>query len=208
MTMTRTEAPGSPTKGTSRRDFLRRSAVVGGTLVWVAPTVQILDMTAKAAATTSGGYTRGHYPSNFTFIVNLKSIPTGCHGTTTGQNLGFEYIPGTGFVAPQSTNNCLTLTSGNPTFDSTSSFYHQVLYFFNHYPALVKVSQTTTTVAGKTVPAYTLVITNYFFKPAKKSNGTYGPVAYARNGTACTLPSYLSNSPSGYDTYLFPGTAT
>lgn len=39
-------------QGSSRRDFLRRSAVVGGTLVWTAPTVQSMAPAAYAAAST------------------------------------------------------------------------------------------------------------------------------------------------------------
>jgi hypothetical protein len=38
--------------GTSRRDFLRRSAIVGGTLVWTAPVVQTLARPAFAAHTS------------------------------------------------------------------------------------------------------------------------------------------------------------
>ena len=36
-------------RGLSRRDMLKRSAAVGGTLMWVTPTVSVLSATAARA---------------------------------------------------------------------------------------------------------------------------------------------------------------
>ena len=41
-------------EGTTRRDLLRRGALIGGATVWAVPAVQALSMAAGHAATTSG----------------------------------------------------------------------------------------------------------------------------------------------------------
>src|SRR5947209_1601383 len=198
------------TRGTSRRALLRRGAVVGGSLMWVLPTVEVLDLTAKAAASTSGGGTTtpGSYPSNFVLILNIKQIPAGTTGwPAVGTNIGIKYDPGTGFDRPDptGTGNCLNTVSGNPVYDNTASDVAAVTAWLNAHPTLAKVSQASTTINGKTVPSYTLVITNQYFKAAKTGTHTYGSVGFAKNGQACTVAGYQANSPSGFDTYLFPG---
>ena len=47
------------TEGTTRREMLRRGALVGGAAIWAVPAVQALTMTAAHAATTSGSTTGG-----------------------------------------------------------------------------------------------------------------------------------------------------
>ena len=45
----------SPPQGLSRRDLLRRGAVVGGTLVWAVPAMEVLSLTSAHASSPSGG---------------------------------------------------------------------------------------------------------------------------------------------------------
>ena len=54
--------PVAPADGSSRRDFLRRSAIVGGTLVWAAPTVQSVTPAAFAQTATKS-------PKDFSYLV-------------------------------------------------------------------------------------------------------------------------------------------
>jgi hypothetical protein len=53
--MDETTTPKPEGSGLSRRDMLRRSALVGGTMVWMTPAVQSLASPAFAAGTTAGG---------------------------------------------------------------------------------------------------------------------------------------------------------
>jgi hypothetical protein len=45
----------TPQTGLSRRDLLRRGAVVGGTLVWAVPAMEVLSLTSAHATSPSGG---------------------------------------------------------------------------------------------------------------------------------------------------------
>ena len=66
--------PETPADGSSRRDFLRRSAIVGGTLVWAAPTVQSMAPAAFAQETTKS-------PKDFSYLV----LCLNCSGGNTAE---------------------------------------------------------------------------------------------------------------------------
>ena len=87
-------------EGTTRRDLLRRGALIGGATVWAVPAVQALSMAAGHAETTSGTPPVVNPPGNggnggvtpgvpdTPGVPNTPSVPTGGGGTpikgTTG----------------------------------------------------------------------------------------------------------------------------
>lgn len=92
---------GDPSVGLGRRDFIRRSAVVGGTLLWAAPTVQSLARPAfgqTAAGTpicgrmTGGGQKIGDAVVNYGFTLYCSTPPPGEPNKLT---VGFQYNNGT-----------------------------------------------------------------------------------------------------------------
>lgn len=189
--------------GASRRTFLRRSAVVGGSLLWVAPTVQLLDLSAKAAASTSGQQCVPTLPSCFFFLFRIDSIPHGCHDKWgTGQIMGFQWTPGVGFTAPKGTNNPLHLP-GTPHYDCTSQFYREVLLALNSLKSLVTVGQTTIKVNHVNVPSYTLNLRNSFFSSVQAHGESY--CGFSLTTTGASLCDFNHNNPSGWDCYLFQG---
>ena len=58
--------------GMSRRDLLRRSAIVGGALLWAAPTIQTVGM--KAAAAQVGGPSPGSCAACYCWSLNSGRV--------------------------------------------------------------------------------------------------------------------------------------
>jgi hypothetical protein len=69
--------------GMSRRDLLRRSAIVGGTLLWVAPAIQ--SMAPKAFAQEAGGSVTCSACYCWTGSKSNPTFETGTFGFTTAQ---------------------------------------------------------------------------------------------------------------------------
>lgn len=68
----------TPDTGLSRRDMLRRTALVGGTVVWMAPVVQTLAAPAYAGSTAPGGPPPGNGETGaISYVVILGK----CGGT-------------------------------------------------------------------------------------------------------------------------------
>lgn len=63
-------------QGMSRRDLMKRGAVVGGTLMWTAPAVQMLSRPAFAQAPGSPGG-QGDCTNLFRFLFNVNGSGTG-----------------------------------------------------------------------------------------------------------------------------------
>lgn len=189
--------------GASRRTFLRRSAVVGGTLLWAAPTVQMLDLSARAAASTSGHQCVCSPPSCFFFICRIRLTPHGCDSRWgNGQYMGFQWTPGSGFSAPGGSNNPLRY-SGVNNYDASSQFYQEVVQALNKYSMLADVSQTTVRLGHVDVPSYTLKLSSLFFGPVGSNGQSYCGFSLTSGGTS--FCSYDHNSPWGWDTYCFQG---
>lgn len=191
--------------GTSRRTFLRRSAVVGGTLLWAAPTVQMLDLSASSASPVSGKSCVCTYPGALYFLCQIRSTPHGCsHSYGTGQVMGFEWTAGSGFVAPSGTDNPLKL-AGVPSYDSSSTFYGEVLEALNKFWFLASVSQTSVPGSGgHNIPAYALKLTDLAFSPVAANGLSY--CGYGVTNGSASVCSYNHDNPRFYDTYLFQGT--
>lgn len=80
-------------KDVSRRDFLRRGAVVGGTLLWAAPVVQ--SMGGRALAFHNG------YPS----CCECTTLEAGCHTNHITQEECASFCGGEGQIAFYSNGN-------------------------------------------------------------------------------------------------------
>ena len=74
--------------GMSRRDLIRRGAIVGGTLLWVAPAIQ--SMAPKAFAQTNGEATRQRALRSLLLLDGRQAEPT------NGHNRGFDGDLGSG----------------------------------------------------------------------------------------------------------------
>jgi hypothetical protein len=79
--------PNAEPGGLSRRDMLRRSALVGGALVWTVPAVQTLASPAFAAGSPTGGGGGGTGLSEVTLLLNCggtyswaKYLPQSANG--------------------------------------------------------------------------------------------------------------------------------
>lgn len=192
--------------GASRRAFLRRSAVVGGSLLWAAPTVQLLDLSAKAAASTSGHQCVPTPPSCCYFLCRIDLAPHGCNSSWNRQQcFGFQWSPGVGFTAPKGTNNPLSLP-GTPQFDAGSAFYNEVLSVLNNpyfSKWLVKVDQTSIRSGNVNVPSYAVTLSNTFFSPVSSNGQNY--CGYSLNSGGASFCDYNRNNPWGWDCYLFQG---
>ncbi len=109
------------TGGLSRRDMLRKSALVGGTLVWVAPAVQTL----AAPAFANGSTTPGDQPCKYKFGLkwNKDADDDGVHyeanygGQSSCYPVGYTG-PGSGdpiaLGSPGAATTSITLTGPNP----------------------------------------------------------------------------------------------
>jgi hypothetical protein len=86
-----TSLPTSP----SRRDLLRRGALLGGAMLWVPPTVQMLDVSAAAAADPSAAPVDP--PSHCEVVVEVVKRVTIKHGDKSyklpreGTRVGLKY---------------------------------------------------------------------------------------------------------------------
>jgi hypothetical protein len=80
-------SPTPPTPGLTRRDALRRSAALGGALVWTVPVVQSMSGTAVAAAPSAVG------------VEGVKSGRTAGGRTGAADGLLGSSLPGTGSMA-------------------------------------------------------------------------------------------------------------
>ena len=77
-------SPAEETPGVSRREALKKGAVVGGTVLWAAPLVQSLGMSAAAAQTVSPGPGPGPGPGPVPDVKGISFIVFrfSCGGTT------------------------------------------------------------------------------------------------------------------------------
>ena len=138
------DTPTTETPGVSRRDMLRRSALVGGALVWTAPTVQSL---ASPAFAVGGSDTPGENQCVYTAFVKYD-LDTGQFSGSEGEGNATcaiqqcaesnATVTSTGALssggtpigtvsAVQGPGNCVTLdfTWANPAcnIDESSSYY-------------------------------------------------------------------------------------
>ena len=98
-------------RGLSRRDALKRGALVGGAVLWTVPAIQTITMTAAHAATPSAV---GTLPSDLQILVQFVGLGAAPTGVLVGQCYGLKYdvaskswgIPPTRTAEP-SANRCL-----------------------------------------------------------------------------------------------------
>lgn len=57
------QSTGAASAGYSRRDVLKKGAVVGGTLAWAVPAVQLISMTSASAESPSAPPSQGQPPA-------------------------------------------------------------------------------------------------------------------------------------------------
>jgi len=113
---------GPTTSGISRREVLKKGALVGGAVVWAVPAVEIVG-TRVAAATTTSGPTSSNYCS-ITFDGLSTFVPT--RGTTTvtitygPYNKPKEYKE-TLTIKPDATPGTVSYTTNGPTLSFTLS---------------------------------------------------------------------------------------
>lgn len=100
-----------------RREFLRRSAIVGGTVAWMTPVIQSLTPPAYAHVTPNSGTTCCRCQTGATKVCGLDVSSTDCTNATGGFCEGFtsaQFNSGHphGYVC--NNNNCTQVVQGHP----------------------------------------------------------------------------------------------
>jgi len=100
---------GPTTSGISRREVLKKGALVGGAVVWAVPAVEIVGTRVAAATTTSGPTSSNSCSMTFNGLSTF--VPTS--GTTT---VTITYGP---YTDPEAYTETLTITPEGTVSDST-----------------------------------------------------------------------------------------
>lgn len=111
------QAPDSPESGVDRRTLLKRSAVVGGALVWATPVVQSIASPAFASGSPGGQEVCVNvyqFKIDGTFTSFSTGETPGC--TPTGYNpKGTNFVSSTGVIPNQHGTISVTLSADKKT---------------------------------------------------------------------------------------------
>jgi len=121
----------APARGLTRRDLLRRGGAIGGTLLWVTPAIQVINLTSASAALPSGR-SREDLPSHLEIVVHVTTAFTFTHNgtsyTVAAGDYGLKYEFSSGWVfAPRNPATCIPSST---SYDQVQADYVAILAYF------------------------------------------------------------------------------